>query len=66
MDKKEALVACTHRNAVKCRLRCSHRAPHPKQPTDDEDGCTDEGYCTTVSEQVQCEEIKVCLQEATG
>ena len=59
MDKKEALVACTHRNAIKCRLRCTHRAPHTIQPTDDEDGCTDAGYCSNVSRPVQCEELEV-------
>ena len=59
MDEKETLVACTHRNAVACRRACSHSEPHSKAPTDDEEDCTYEGYCTNISGQVYCEEIKV-------
>jgi hypothetical protein len=59
MDKKETLVMCDHANAIKCRMTCHHKKPHCKEPTDDEEDCAYEGYCTNVNGQVQCEEIKI-------
>ena len=59
MDGKETQVICDHANGVKCTMTCSHKKPHGKQPTDDEEDCTYEGYCTNVRGQVQCEEIVI-------
>ena len=60
MNEKEIQVVCTHRNAINCRMTCSHREPHIKKPTDDEWNCTYKGRCRHVHKEVQCEEIKVC------
>lgn len=59
MEEKETLVICDHRNSVKCTMTCSHKKPHSKEPTDADDYCIDEGYCSNVRKQVQCEEIEV-------
>ena len=59
MEGKERLVICDHINAIGCRMTCSHREQHTKEPTDDEEDCTHEGCGTNVRGQVQCEEIKI-------